>query len=382
MEDTANSYGIGFAQKFPALSAKLAGITAAKTGLTPTDPANVAAAMHSNVFQTEAGKAASATDTAAIDRVFSPPKFAPDTASVEDQTKAAMDVRENAVSSLMPVKRSLYEAGSEAAAQLGELSAFNRDDYKAARLKELNPTKDLDQRALELRMQAFTAASMLETDPEIMALPPALQQRAIASKQQVFSDAIQSIAKLRAARLESAEAQIDQELSGKERQINTAKFRVDAIDRQIKQLEDIGSDQDTIASLRLDRIKEMERLRKGRAGAGGMTTQKEFVYDALVKDFRANHADRIPDANEEQELKRQTEMIVKHDPATAAAITSPDQTYRGFRGGAVQPPEDRLGPGAAAIRLKGYGLPLSEAEQSKLDEAAANVKIAQGKIRK
>lgn len=373
MEDTANSFGIGFAQKYPALSAKLAGITAEKTGLAPTDPANLAASMHSNVFKTEAGKAASATDPAVIDRVFKAPKFAPDTASVEDQTKSAFNAREESLTAGIDAKRGLFGQSQEAAAQLAELSNFNKEDYTAARLKELNPTKDLDQRALALRMQAFTAESMLETDPEIMALPPELQQRAIASKMQVFSDAIQTIAKVREARLESAKDQIGKEIGARESQINVSKYRVDAIDSQIKQLESIGGDIDTIASLRLDRIKEMDRLNKARAKSGGLTTQKEFIYDALLKDFRATHADRLPNDTEASELKRQTEMIAKNDPSLTSELgkPAPGSSYSPVLQAMIRRsiPDTRT----ASLRSKGYGLPLSADEQDKIDKAAADL---------
>jgi len=374
MEDTATSFGIDFAQKFPALSAKLASSTAEKTGLDATDPSNIAAAMHSNVFQTEAGKAAQATDPAVIDRVFASPKFAPDTASTETQTQTAFNAREEALGAGVAAKRGLFAQSQEAASQLAELSEFNKEDYRAARLKKLDPVKDLDDRTLALRMQAFTASAMLETDPEIMALPPALQQRAIASKMQVFSDTIQTLAKVRAARLDSANAQIDKEIGAKESQINVSKYRVDSIDSQIKQLESIGGDIDTIASLRLDRIKEMDRLAKARSKSGGMTTQKEFIYDTLAKDAMANLGVTTLTDDQQQELKRQTEMIVKNDPNLAEKMTNAG-SYDNYPG--IKSMIQRNVPGYQSpmdtAYARGYGLSLSVEEKAKREKAEADI---------
>lgn len=325
MDTTAQNTGIvsaqDFAAKFPALSASLATKTAQQSGLDPKDPQSIITAMHSNTFQTDVMKAASATDPNVTEKVFQPLQFAPTTASQDTQTNAAFDAKEQNLNNTIAAKQQLFNEQSEAAKQLAELSTFNQSEYKNQRLKALNPTADIDQRMLELRLQAFTASAMLETDPEIMALPPNLQQRAMASKMAVFNDAISSLSKVRETRLAAANDQIDSEIQGKSRQINTATSRVSALDAQIKHLSEIGADQDAIASLRLDRIKEQERLNKARSKSGGMSTQKEFVYQALQAEYRKTHGAPATGADADT-LKYQAERIVATDPEAASKAGS------------------------------------------------------------
>jgi len=354
MAELAESFGIGFAQKYPALSTKLASNTAGKTGLAPSDPGNIAAAMHSKVFNTEAGKAAQATDPSVIDKVFNPPDLAPDTASQEVQTEAAFGAQEQNLSNVVGAKQALFKGSQEATAELARLSSFNKEEHKAKRLKELDPVSGIDERMLQLRMQAFTAQSLLETDPEIMALPPALQQRAMASKMQVFSNSIQDLTKVRTSRLASAEAQIDKEFSANENQINTAQSRIDGIDSQIEQLESIGGDQDNIAQLRLDRIKERERLAKIRSKAGGISTQQESVYQALFDDFMESHGNRPPTEREERILRGDAADIVKNNPDIA----------KNPRARVIQPVPGGDGDlqNEGILKARGFGLPVSADE--------------------
>ncbi len=363
--------------KFPALSASLATKTAQQSGLDPKDPQSIITAMHSNTFQTDVMKAADATDPNVAEKVFQPLKFAPTTASQETQTNAAFDAREQNLNNTLAAKQQLFNEQSDAAKQLAELSKFDQGEYKNQRLRQLNPTADLDQRMLELRLQAFSASAMLETDPEIMALPPNLQQRAIASKMSVFSDAISTLSKIRETRLATANDQIDAEIQGKSRQINTATSRVSALDAQIKHLTEVGADQDAIASLRLDRIKEQERLNKARSKAGGMATQKEFVYQALLAEYRATHGGPPPKADDDT-LKYQAERIAANDPEavqnagkTVQVTENVTTTTPGginWRLFTRMPPTTTVAPVTKTksyLESRGYGIPLGTQETLK-----------------
>lgn len=391
--------GMDFAKEFPALSAKLAGITADRTGLDSSDPKNIVSAMHSNVFQTEAMKAGQATDTAAIDRVFTPPTKTEGTP--EQQILGGYDAKEQNVANVLGARRELYGQSNEAANALAELSQFNSEEYTRSRLKTLNPTKDIDERILELRMQAFTAEAMLETDPEIMALPPEKQAAAMASKMAVFNNAINTLAKTRATRLAAAEDQISKEVSAKNKQISTMESRVDAIDRQIRQMEAAGEDVDTIASLRIDRAKEVERMNKARSKSGGMTTDKEFAYQALLDDFMQTHGNRLPNDAEQHELKRQAEQISK-TPGEASKLRTTVPTigtenvpidtpwWQNLASRMTSANPFRAPPGQTAnvikydipkdyISARGYGVPLSNDEIVSMRKERADLMSAEKK---
>lgn len=397
MASTADQFGIadsqGFAQKFPALSAKLATITAAKTGLDAGDPKNVVTALHSNIFKTEAMKAASATDQAAIDRVFNPPEISSEGDQTQ-QTNAAFDAKEQNIRDVSQAKGALFRQSQEANDKLAELSSFDQAEYRNAQLKKLNPTKDIDQRMLDLRLQAFAADALLESDPEIMALPPALQARAKASKLAVFSNAISTLGQIRQTRLATANDQIDQEISGKTKQINTASARVQSLDRQIKYLTDTGADNDTIASLRLDRLKEMERLTKARGKAGGMSTQKEFVYQALQEEYRATHGQPATGADADS-LRSQAEAIANSPEelakvGTTVAVPGTETQSLNlpwwrriapstFVGGGLLPNEVEVQTQTpqSYLQARGYGIPLSASEVVKMRKDRADLTKAE-----
>ena len=394
-----------FAQRYPALSTKLAINTAQDTGLDVSDPTNIVTAMQSQTFQQQASQASQVNDRGSLDSLINrPSKLAPTSASQEDQTNAAFDEAEASRMDTIQAKGSALKKLSAAEEKLATLSDFNAESYRKQRMKELDPVSDIDARMLELRMQAFTAEALLNSDPEILKLSPAQQERVIASRMQVFGNLISQYKQTRDLRLSQAEEQIREEVGATESQINKATQRISAIDREISYIEDIGGDREALADLRVERLKEMERLKKSRGKAGGMTTQKELVYNALIQDFKASHGDRLPDSTEEKELRRQVEYILSNDPSTASdTITGrkvPVQTTKqvdlpgdgaitGTAKGLLRlltpkALEDNLGLSPAggttdvntteyvdAIRAGGYGIPLSQEEniQLRLDRA-------------
>jgi hypothetical protein len=241
------------------------------------------------------------------------------------QIGSAFGAREQNLSNVMGAKQVLFKQQQEAAQRLAELAEFDRVAHRDARLKELNPTKDLDDRMLQLRMQAFTAESLLNTDPELLAMDPNQRARVIASRKAMYGQAIQTLGQIRDARLDAASEAIDKEISAKDRQVSTMRARTEALDAQIKHLTDIGGDIDAIASLRLDSIKEKERWIKANQKAGNIGTKYDLALNALISQYRESVGE-TPAGSDLDELKRQANLIAKNEPDLMDRITKGDMT--------------------------------------------------------
>jgi hypothetical protein len=360
MPSASDSYGFvdvkAFHDKYPALSTSFAVNAAKESGIDVSNPKGMATVMASRTYQDrtrQAQDAADRKDMRALQRITSastlPAAPAPG-ATTEQQFDAGYTAQADAIRQTGAARGILFRQQGEAADKLAKLADFNKSSYKSKRIAELKPTEDLDRQILSLRSQMFTSSTGLRE--KIKDLPFSQQQSVMAARQKIFTDQIGELEALRKTRLSVAEGQIDEEIDSHEGQVNAAKSRIDAIDSMIKTMEASGDDKTALGKLYIDRAKEMQALKKTRAG-NGLATGEEVIYNALVDDYVKTHK-VPPNGDAKTELKRQAKQT-----ATRAKVAE-------MSGGSAA-----KGVGAASFLSKDMGpggIPISPLEQQRFDD--------------
>lgn len=281
--DTALLKTQEFASRFPAVATVLAKQTSTQAP-TPT-------ALMSDPGQEKISRLFSGDDQAYDDLL----NFElPDTAgqSTEDATTSLFGAAEQNIRAGSEAKRNVLTNLDEAQENLDRLSSFNKAAYTKKRLKELDPVSDLDAEIAEIRQQMFVEDIRLDADPELEGMSPAQRSAIRARAQEKHINAITELSAQRRERLAAAEGQIDDEISANDDQINASIARVNALTRTMDSIKELGKDNEALVSIRMDLMKEQERLKKLRKGAGGKagtaySTQKEMAKIRLREQYLA-----------------------------------------------------------------------------------------------
>ena len=323
-----------FNREYPALATKKAIEVASKAGMQPNDPRTIITAMHSNTYQKTmedfASPADSKTNARAMARVARAPtaplaNFDPNNTDVT----AGYNAKAAAIQNGRLRQQPYLQAMSSESERLGKLAGFNRETYTNQRLAEMEPTKDIDKAILDLRNRAlFSQAAMFD---EVKNLPFNLQQTAIAARMKTFTDQIDDLATMRESRIAAAKNQITDEVGTYEGRIASSKARIDGLKSALDILKDQGASEEDLAQLRIDHAREMDKLKKSRAGAGGMVTSEELILNALSQKYMAENG-VAPDGGDLAELKRQAKMAARTRPDIVQQVAEAGGDYTAMRG--------------------------------------------------
>ena len=305
--DNFNDFGIqNFSQSHPAVAAAVARETAKQNGSNIDTPESMAAALYSSPGSAKISSLMNDPTDEAMDALLN--FKAPDVAGKSAQSAtdllfgSAAQNLQNVRNAKIPISVKMMEVQGE----LDKLGQFNKAAHTKKRLRELDPVSDLDADIADMRQQMFVAQSFLDADPRLATASPQERQMLRANRMAVFTDAIGQLSRMRKDRLTAATGMIDDEISSHDDMINASSARISSLTRQLGFIKETGQDNEAMISLRSDLMKEQERLRKIRAGAGGKagtaySTQKEMMKIDLEAKFRVENK-RGPTTVEKQAL--------------------------------------------------------------------------------
>lgn len=358
----------GFMQKYPFLSAKLGMNAADAAGLDTSDPANIARAFSSKTAQSRLSSfQSSPDDQSAVDRLFS----LPDT-KVGDSLEASTRATQDAIGDSISASRATFGKMQEADATLSRLATFNKEAETQKRLRALKPTEDIDTQIAQVMTQAIREKARLRT--ELADIDPAKRGAAITARMTAFTEEINNLSQLRAARLDAAKAKIGEEIDAKEGQIDAAKLRVESLAREMDFLKSIGADRVQYAEVSRQYADAQAKLAKARAG--GAITASDLLEEKLTMKFQ-NENGRLPNDNEMDNIRRKAKILIATRPGIIDELTQPVTVPEGAQGSA---------PLAGVYAASGLSNdPLAGVELStdaSGDKAAADAAIAAGKVKR
>lgn len=296
-----------FAKRWPALAYNTAMEVAGETGVDTSDASNVVKVMQSRTYKEKVNNMAKNRDDRMLSRIAGTFQPLPDqNASELDQTQQIFQGKEQNTINQIRARGVVTQRQIDAQNKLDEMADFDREAFKAKRLKEMNPSADLDQRMLALRMQAFTAKAMLRN--ELKGLSPSARDAAVNARLQVFADGITSLKEIRDARIRSAESQIDAEIDAHNEDYRAAKSKVSALKTLMDTIEQTGEDSDALASIRLDWLKEKKKLVK--SGQSGIVDEEETLANAILNEYVSDY-NETPTPDQIKEAHRQAKDVIK-----------------------------------------------------------------------
>lgn len=294
-------------KEFPAVTQSVAISTAREAGLDPSDPRNIVKAMHSRTFQSRIKQVREDREGKFIRRIIGEtPQLPSPNAPAAEQLEGLRGAQEGTVTNRIKARGILGERTAEAEEKLAELADLDRETYKQARVKELDPDGGISTRILNLRMQAFTAKAMLRN--QFKDLRPSLRNAAIAARMQIFSDAISTLKEVKDAKKAAAEEQAESEFNSKMETKRTAQARVNALQKLMDNIEETGEDVEALAGIRMDYLKESKKLEK--ASGDGVTDEVAMVRNAILNKYRKDNPDYVPGTDEIKEADRQAKEVV------------------------------------------------------------------------
>ena len=324
-----------FNRQYPALATKNAIKVASDAGLQPNDPKTIITAMHSNTYQkymTDNGPTtADRVNSRALARVAKAPvqpiaNFNPNETDVTPGYQQKAAAIQNSQLRQAPYLQAITAEND----RLGKLAQFNKETYTNQRLAEMQPTADIDKAILDLRNRAlFSQASMFD---EVKNLPFNLQQQAIAARMKTFTDQIDDLSTMRESRVAAAKNQINDEVGTYEGKIASSKARIDGLSSALSILKDQGASESDLAQLRIDYAREQDKLKKSRAGAGGMVTSEELITNALIQKYQADHNNATPTGGDLTEIKRQAKLAAQTRPDIVNQVAQAGGQYSAMRG--------------------------------------------------
>lgn len=320
--------------KYPAVATKIAMDTASEAGLDPNSPETVVKVMHSRTYGEKVKKTmAEKQDDRFISRLVQHQPTLPGADEpVEQQQDTLFATREKTVQNTMRARGVLGKQQVDANAKLDTLLDFDRESFKAQRLKEMNPTGEIDGRILQIRMQAFTAKSMLRS--QYRHLDPVKRNAVIAARMQTMADTISGLKEIRDAKKASAETQIEEEITAKNDELRTARAKVNALKGLMDTIEQSGQDTEALSSIRMDWLQAKKKATKAGSGTGTVD-EEETLVNAILNDYRAFHGD-TPSTEQKAEAKRQAQQIIKNRTKLKDDVKRPQPSaLRGVRVGTL-----------------------------------------------
>lgn len=199
-----------------------------------------------------------------------------------------------------------------------KLANFQKDIYMDRRIKEINPTADIDNAILDIRRKAlFDQSTMYD---EVKNLPYALQNAAIDQRMNSYGKQLDELSTMRESRINAAKNKVNEEVGSYEGRIAASKARSEGLKTSIEMMKNIGANEVDLAQMRIDHAREMDKLNKERtrgAASGLLATKEEMILNMYIEQHRANNGGQEPDATTLAQYTQQAKFDAKNDPAVA-----------------------------------------------------------------
>jgi len=198
----------------------------------------------------------------------------------------------------------------EATQKANQLADFDETAFKTKRLKELDPTADLDDQIMKLRFRQMKEEADIRSNPNFSHLSPAAKQRLIDTNRQENNETIGGIREMRDLRLQNAESQIDGEISSHNNIIKNAKSRIADWKAMEDLLEKTGESNETLFDIREKRQKAEKDLQKQQdSGKGPASSAIDIIESLILKEVEAQgHA---PTSVDLKAIRKKAEEIAK-----------------------------------------------------------------------
>lgn len=292
-------------RRFPALSHLVGSKTASDAGIDPSDPKNVVTALQSNEGLSSFGGAASG-EQGALESIFQTSSNLPalGAGSVSQEIQTGFAGRESALQQTISGRSQI---GVQQLRALDTLTSLIQQDtrltQKAKRL-ETKATQAVDNEILEVRNQALAAKAILRG--QLTGVDFNQRQAIISAQTAFFTKRLNELEELREARLSAVDEITSDESASLESKTRTAQARITGLGQVLNTLESQGADQESIAQLRIDRAKEMDRLAKARKDP----TNKDIIMGQLTNQFQRTNG-RAPTAEERNTLSQQADQVAR-----------------------------------------------------------------------
>lgn len=277
-------------KNYPAITVRAAQRAMERAGLDPSDPTLSMQMLGTDQFKKIASEAINARgDMNAISGQANRPVNLPDrTGPLPEREDALFQEQEDFQRGQSRSTGILATRIFEATQKASRLADFNETAFKTKRLKELNPTQDLDDQIMKLRFRQLTEEADIRSNPRFSHLSPAAKQKLIDTNRNENRETILGMREIRNARLSAAESRIDQEIASQNEIIDRAKRQVDDLTAAERMLEKSGESTEALFEIRTKRQKA-ERDRDKAKKIGGGDSQEETIYQLILEDLQRNN---------------------------------------------------------------------------------------------
>lgn len=273
-------------KNYPALTVQSSRRTLERANLDPSDPNLNMQILGSPEFATEAAHAVTARgDTNAFLGQLDRPLNRPDPndpigTQTSDLFQEREDFQRGQIRSTNMFARRMFEASQNAS----KLADFNQVAFKTTRLKELDPTSDIDDQIMKLRFRQFKEEADIRSNPKFNHLSPAAKQRLIETNRHEARETGDGLRELRNARLGAAEGRIDEEISSRNQIISRAKARVSDLKDAAAMFEKTGNTTEAYFDIIENRLKAEKKLAaaKGNMGDSDWEVMARDIINSMI----------------------------------------------------------------------------------------------------
>ncbi len=169
----------------------------------------------------------------------------------------------------------------EATQKASQLADFNEVAFKTKRIKELDPTSDLDDQIMKIRFRQMREEADIRSNPRFNHLSPAAKQRLIDTNRSEARETAGLLRETRDARLASAESRIDDEISSRNEIISRSKSRITDLKAAEEALKKTGESSEALFDIREKRQKAERDLAKTKGKDGD--SEVEIITEAILR---------------------------------------------------------------------------------------------------
>jgi len=267
---------------YPGTAMRVAKRMADNPNFPSDDPAAVLKMVGTSQFKEEAAKAIDANgDSNAISGFLGSQPNIPDRdGSLDERSLGVLDSEAGMLRGEFRSKGALRQRQFQASQRLNEALEFNSVAHKAKRLKEINPTADIDSQMMKLRFRELKENADIRSNPEFSHLSPAQKQRLIQTNHNTTQATMSGLRDFRDARLSAAEARIEDEVAEHNSIISKAKTRLSNIDAQLEMVKATGEDIESQLNLEKERIKVEREIAKAKGKNG--EAPWEYITESII----------------------------------------------------------------------------------------------------
>lgn len=274
-------------KNYPALTVRTAQRAMERAGMDPSDPNLAMQMVGSSKFKEEAAETINARgDLNAIQGQTQRAPNLPDlNAPLNQRTTDLFTERENFQRGQSRASGILASRIFEATQKASKLADFNETAFKTKRLKELDPTSDLDNQIMKLRFRQMKEEADIRSNPRFSHLSPAAKQRLIDTNRNEARETVDGLREMRNARLQAAESRVDEEIASHNQIISRAKSRITDLKAAEEMLEKSGESTETLFDIREKRQKAERDMAKQKKGGGGDASW-EVILQYILEDVQ------------------------------------------------------------------------------------------------